>query len=108
MTKHIKLTNYNITTPKSRNLLTIFTRRLPGIIKSCKSKCVDLIIGGLWVVLFTPVCTQVLQPSAVPDVGGNKGTSLGLAHSSISEVDHDICAEEFMAMTVRCSSPEKD
>ena len=68
----------------------------------------DLIIGGLWVVLFPPVCTQVLQPSAIPDVGGNKGTSLGLGHSSVSEVDHDICAEEFMEMTIRCSSPEKD
>ena len=54
------------------------------------------------------MCTQVLQPSAIPDVGGNKGTSLGLAHSSISEVDHNICVEEFMLMTVRCSSPEKD
>ena len=30
-----------------------------------------------------------------------------LAHSSINERDHDICAEEHMAMTVKCSSPEE-
>lgn len=68
----------------------------------------DLITGGLWVITYSLLCTQVLQPSAIPHVGGNKGTSVGLAHSSVSEVDHDICAEEFMEMTIRCSSPEKD
>eukprot|EP00069_Balaena_mysticetus_P007237 bmy_19044T0 len=36
-----------------------------------------------------------------------KALLLVLAHSSINERDHDICAEEHMAMTVKCSSPEE-
>lgn len=36
-----------------------------------------------------------------------KAFLLVLTHSSMNERGHDICAEEHMAMTVKCSSPEE-
>lgn len=33
---------------------------------------------GLCDLFFPPVCTQVVQPGAIPDVGGNEGISPGL------------------------------
>lgn len=36
-----------------------------------------------------------------------KALFLGLVYSSINGMDHAICAEEFMAMTIRCSFLEE-
>lgn len=110
MTKHIFLTSHNITAPKSRNLLTVFTCMPPGIIKNQKPKCVDL-MGGFprdCVISSSLLCAHRWSSQVQFQMWEEmKAFLLVLTHSSINERGRDICAEEHMAMTVKCSSPEE-